>query len=162
LVIDNVHFDKNAVSEVVMNDGKYSGEKQPVKNMYISEEDQIVELMFDDVNYIDPDTKDLFYDPVKGTHAEKKEMIKLEYDNVNFVKPDADKKQIERFNVTSKYADMKAGVLRDAKNSHLGVPYKAGSYTTETSGEENIRTKSLGTPYTIRTKLQEEAIRRGY
>lgn len=150
-------------------------EQKVVKQVY-DQDDAIIPMgdVTDKVNYVDPDVESdektvggSGYKNPEQTEIKKQiyyvgdEMIPVSYDDVNYTDPTT--KSPDDYLVKSQYEHgHKAHTINKLSETKLGIPYTSEKYTDELQASEGESSRSLGVPYSIRTKKQSEAIRRGY
>jgi hypothetical protein len=142
-----------------------------------SEQQEDIKVIYNNVNYVNldidgivtkvdgqdgVDVKGEYFDEVSpGVFTEKEEIFEAVHDSVEYIDLDAESKVVQT--VGSQYQrGNKTIVIKDRKDAEMGVVYSGEKYETEENAEESNRFNTLGTPYAIKTKIQKEAISRGY
>jgi len=141
-------------------DGSYSPEADPSER---EEESDTVpkNTVSTTFGYVVEDEDDVFYEVLPNIFARKDESVKMIVDNVSYSNPDATSSDM--FVITSQYADdYEPFIVENLWDAQLGIPYKGASYSTEDAAKESSGYRTLGVPYSIKTKVQQEAIDRGY
>jgi hypothetical protein len=136
-----------------------SGEKQISDERKRKKDPTVkVESGMVDSNIKDPNK----YQVKPQIYSEKDEKTKLVFDNVAYVNPDSKDTPVTKV-VRSQYErGYKPDVVKSLGAQGLGQPYSASNYITEDAAKDDGNERTLGVPYSIRSRKQKEAIDRGY